>query len=138
MPFFDGFCFVLSMLNPCETNIFVLKLSEKWIKESEQFLKRMKEISSKEKKDRLEIINAILFTLNTLRRSVRGWRLWISNLAIMSQFTMDELKEIEKTLERQVQPIIEYDIEATKKWKDKLPQIRVPRRRRREEVGMYV
>ena len=48
---------------------------------------------------------------------------------------------MEEPLEKHVRPFIEYDIEATKKWKDKFPQIRVPRERRRgdEEIrGIYI
>ena len=48
---------------------------------------------------------------------------------------------MEGPLEKHVRPFIEYDIEATKKWKDKFPQIRVPRGRRRgdEEIrGIYI
>ena len=59
----------------------------------------------------------------------------------MSQFTLEELVEMEMTLEKQIQPFIEYDIEASKRWKDKFPQIRiVPGRVRGEEEGrgMYV
>jgi len=116
-----------------------MSLSERWIKESEQLLKKMKEYSSKGKKDRLEIVNSILLSLNLMERSLQGWKLWIRNLSLMSQFTLEELKEIEKALGKQIQPFIEYDIEATKKWKDKLPKIRVsPKRRRQENRGMYV
>ena len=116
-------------------------LSERWIKESEQLLRRMKALSSKEKRDRLEIINSILFALNIMERSVHGWKLWVGNLSLMSQFTLEELAEIEEALEKQVRPFIEYDVEATKRWKDKFPQIRVARRRRgegEETLGMYV
>ena len=59
----------------------------------------------------------------------------------MSQFTLEELVEMESTLEKQIQPFIEYDIEASKRWRDKFPQIQVvPRRVREEEEGrgMYV
>jgi hypothetical protein len=54
---------------------------------------------------------------------------------------LEELTEIEASLEKHVGPFIEYDIEATKRWKDKFPRIRVPRGRRRgdeETQGMYV
>jgi hypothetical protein len=59
----------------------------------------------------------------------------------MSQFTSEELEEIEKSLEKQIKAFIEYDIEASKKWRDKFPQIQIPLRREREKeegFGMYV
>jgi hypothetical protein len=118
-------------------------LSERWIGESEQLLRRMKELSSKEKRDRLEVINSLLFTLNILERSIQGWRAWIGNLSVMSQFSLEELTEIEQSLEKQTQGIIEYDVEATKKWIDKFPHVHIPERREpreegREDHGMYV
>jgi hypothetical protein len=119
----------------------VYLLSERWIKESEALLKRMKSLSSKEKRDRLEIINSILLALNILERSLHGWRFWVRNLSLISQFSQEELEEIEGTLEKHVRPFIEYDIKATKKWEDKFPQTRVPRGRRRrgeETRSIYI
>lgn len=120
-------------------------MSDRWIVESEQLLKRMKELSSKEKPDRLEIVNSILFNLDLLERSLHGWRLWVRNLSLMSQFTPEELEEIQTSLEKQIQTFIEYDIEASKKWKEKFPQMQlIPRREQEEEEshghghGMYV
>ncbi len=108
-------------------------MSDRWIDESEQLLRRMKELSSKGKRDRLEIVNAILFNLDMLERSLRGWRLWVRNLSLMSQFKAEELEEIEIALEKQIQTFIEYDIEASKKWKEKFPQMRIVPRREQEE-----
>lgn len=104
-------------------------LSEKWIKESKQLLERMKALASKEKRDRLDIINSLIFSLNILNRSVHGWRRWVRDLSLMSQFTLDDLVEIEEVLHKQIQSFIDYDIEATKKGRVKLPS-RVSRRRR--------
>jgi hypothetical protein len=118
-------------------------MSERWIKESEQLLRRMKTLSSKEQRDRLEIINSILFALTILERSLNGWKLWVRNLSLMSQFELDELMDIEKALGKQIQPFIEYDVEATKKWKSKFPQqvrrlVPRPRREAEESRGLYV
>ena len=101
----------------------------------------MNELSSKEKKDRLETINSIIFAINVLERSIRGWKHWIGNLTLMSQFTVEELTEIEEALNKQIQPFVEYDIESTKRWKDTFPQIPRPRRGAGEEEtrrGMFV
>jgi len=115
-------------------------LSERWVEESEQLLRRMKELSSKEKRDRLEIVSSILFSLDILERSLYGWRLWVRNLSLMTQFTTDELTEIGVALEKQIQPLVEYDIEASKKWMEKFPRVQAVPRRMREEEGrdMYV
>ena len=119
-------------------------MSERWIKERERLLKGMKELTSKKERDRLEIINSLLLTLNALERSVLGWRSWIGNLSIMSKFSLEELKEIDEALYKQAETVIEYDIEATKRWKDKIPPSRIARRRigrigeREETRGIYV
>ena len=114
-------------------------MSERWVKESEQLLKKMNELSSKEKKDRLETINSIIFALNILERSLRGWKRWVGNLSLMTEFTSEELGEIEQSLNKQIKPLVEYDVEVTKRWKDKFPQTRFVRRRRRarESESMY-
>ena len=59
--------------------------------------------------------------------------------------TGEELTEMEKALGKQVQSFIEYDIEASKRWRDKFPlpppPIRAITRRAREGEegqGMYV
>ncbi|UCH01670.1 MAG: DUF2153 family protein [Candidatus Bathyarchaeota archaeon] len=95
---------------------------------------RMKKLSSKAKKDRLEIISSILFALEILERSVYGWKSWISNLSLMSHFTLEELVEIDNTLEKLVRPFIENDIKVAQKWIDKFPQIKIiPKRKQKED-----
>lgn len=116
-------------------------MSERWVTESEALLRRMDALSSKEKRDRLEVINSILLSLNVLERSLGGWRFWVRNLSLMAHFSLEELAEIERTLEKHVRPFIEYDIEATERWKDKFPRIKVPRPKRRggnETRGIYI
>jgi len=115
-----------------------IKLSERWIKESEGLLKLMKELTSKKERDRLEVINSMLLSLNALERSVRGWRTWIRNLSIMSKFSLEELKGIDATLQKQAETIVEYDMESTERWTDKFPQMRIPPRTRERERGLYV
>ena len=103
-------------------------MSERWIKESEQLLRKMDELSLTENKDRLETIKSIIFAVTILERSIDGWKHWIGSLSLMSQFTLEELTEIEATLKKHIQSFVEYDIEATKKWQAKFPQIPRPRR----------
>ena len=116
-------------------------LSDRWIKESERLLKRMRDLTSKEKRDRLETINSILFIINVLDRSVNGWKLWVRNLSLMSQFSLEELQDVEDSLRKEAESFVGYDMAATKKWADKFPQVQVIRRQRRgeeENRGMYV
>ena len=114
-------------------------MSERWIKESEQMLKMMKELTSKKERDRLEVINSLRFSLTAIGRSVVGWRTWISNLSLMTRFSLEELKGIDDTLHKQAETIMQYDIEATKRVMDKFPRIKMPRRRTKErEQGIYV
>ena len=116
-------------------------MSEKWINQSKKLLKVIETLSSKKGKDRLETVNSMILTLNTLTQSVHGWRNWIQNLPLMSKFTEDELREMEEGLKKRVLAFIEYDIEVTKQHKDKLPKLILPKKRRtkREETkSIYV
>jgi hypothetical protein len=116
-------------------------MSERWIKDSERLLKRLKEIASKKHKDRLETIDSMLFSINTLERSLRNWKRWFRNLSVMSQFTQADLEDLEKVLRTRIQDFVEYDVEATKRWKHKLPRVRLrPQREqeRDEDRSMYV
>ena len=115
-------------------------MSDRWVEESEQLLKRIKALSVKEERDRLEVVGSMLFTLDVMERSLHGWKQWISNLSLMSQYTLEELVEMQRSLEKQIQPLIEYDIEASKKWMEKFSRVQsVPRRMGEEEGrGMYV
>jgi len=118
-----------------------IDLSDIWVEESEQLLKRMKALSAKEERDRLEVVSSMLFTLDVMDRSLNGWKQWIRNLSLMSQYTLEELVEMQRSLEKQIQPLIEYDIETSKKWMEKFPRVQVVSRRMREEEegrGMYV
>ena len=119
-------------------------MSDRWIDESEKLLKKLANLSSKEKRDRLEVVNTMLFALDLLERSLQGWRIWVRNLSIMSQFSLEELIDMEKELQKQSRSFIKYDIVASKKWKDKFPQIPLVRERKPEEEsrkdsgGIYV
>ena len=118
-----------------------IDLSDRWVEESEQLLKRMKALIAKEERDRLEVVGSMLFILDVMERSLDGWKQWVRNLSLMSQYPLEELVEMQRSLEKQIQPLIEYDIEASKRWSGKFPQVRVfPGRKREEEEsrGLYV
>lgn len=117
-----------------------IELSDQWINQSETVLKTMKTIITKKDKDRLEIINSMIFALTALDRSIHGWKHWIQNLDFMSGFTKEELQEMEKGLINTVRHFIEYDIDVTKMHDSKIPRIRVTPKRKKEEEssGIYV
>jgi hypothetical protein len=116
-------------------------MTEQWLGQSEDMLKRVEKLASEKDKDRLEIINSMIFALNVTNNSINGWRSWIQNLGFMSRFKEDELKEIEDGLLKLTRAFIEYDIEITKKHQDKLPRRRLSlskRKKQRDSRGMYV
>jgi hypothetical protein len=120
----------------------VVALSDRWITQSEKLLKAMEELSSKKGRDRLEIVNSMILALNTLDRSIHGWRSWVQSLRLMSKFTEEDLREMEEGLMRRIRAFVEYDIEVTKRHREKLPRITVSRGRREEGSetgrGIYV
>jgi hypothetical protein len=117
-----------------------MKLAEQWTNQSEKILHKLTTLTQEQDRDRLAIINALILALNVMDRSVQGWRKWIQNLNFMAQFSEDELKAIEQGFVKLVRSFIEYDIDITKQHEDKLPQMRLTRRRKRKkesEQGMY-
>ena len=99
-------------------------MSDQWIAQSDQLLKTLRELHSNPDKDRLEIITSMFFILNTLERSMKGWRSWIQNLGFMSRFSADEMSEIENGLFESAQAFIQYDMDVTKKYQDKMPTVK--------------
>jgi len=116
----------------------MIKLTERWITQSETLLKAMENLSLKKESDRLEIVNCMILTLNALDRSVQGWRSWIQSLLLMSRFNEDELREMKEGLVKRARAFVEYDIEVTKKHKDNIPRTTISRRKEREARSMYV
>lgn len=113
-------------------------MSEKWINQSEDILKLLKNLKTKKDKDRLEIINSLIFTLNAIDRSIHGWRGWVQNLGFMSNFTKDELTDLEEGLIKSTRSFIEYDIEITKKHMEKIPTIKFTEKRRKAKPEIDV
>jgi len=54
--------------------VYPIKLTERWIGQSENLLKTIEKLSTKKERDRLEIISSMILALNALDRSVHGWR----------------------------------------------------------------
>jgi hypothetical protein len=89
-------------------------LSERWIQVSEKILDQLKHSEVAKKKDRLEYVRTIRFTLSALQRSLLGWMQWVNNPDIMTRFTQEDLESINKKLSDFARSFIEYDLEATK------------------------
>ena len=106
-------------------------LAEQWIDQSRELLKTLKELGSR-KGDRLELVNDMMFALNSIDRSIHGWRSWIQNLEYMSKFSGDELREMRDGLLKESEGFIQFDTQVSEKHKDKFPGMPVMRRPRGE------
>ena len=73
-------------------------MSEQWLAQSERLLKSLRALREKQREDRLELITSMFFILNTVDRSMRGWRSWIQNLNFMARFSEAELRDAELNL----------------------------------------
>ena len=89
-------------------------MSERWIQVFEKILGQLKHSEEAKKKDRLEYVRTIRFTLSALQRSLLGWMQWVNNPDIMTRFTQEDLEMINKKLSKLARSFIEYDLEATK------------------------
>lgn len=89
-------------------------MSDRWIMDCSRALDRLRELSSKEDKDRLERLKSIKASLTFLNRSLSGWIRWANNPSAMANFSDEELEGMESQLSSIAESFIEYDIEATK------------------------
>jgi len=87
-------------------------MTGKWIQECERILKELKS-AKVEGQDRLDMVRMIRFTLFALQRSVTGWMEWANNPDIMAEFSLKELKGINKNLSELVCAFVEYDAKVT-------------------------
>jgi len=81
----------------------------------------------------LEYVRSIRFMLGALQRSIVGWMQWINNPDIMTRFSEEELREMNKRIAEFTQAFIKYDMEITKKGEEK--GLEVSRRARRGSRG---
>jgi len=88
-------------------------VSGRWVQECKKILDQIKKLEDVEGRDRLDMVRTIRFTLYALQRSVSGWMEWIDNPDIMATFSLEELKEIGKSLSKLTQSFIEYDCKIT-------------------------
>jgi len=92
-----------------------MQMAGKWVQDCERILETIKKSAEVEGKDRLDMVRLIRFTILALQRSVTGWMEWANNPDIMARFSLEELKEINKTLAELVCAFVEYDAKITGK-----------------------
>lgn len=90
-----------------------LSMAGKWTQDCERILNEIKKSAKVKGQDRLDMVRIIRFTLFALQRSVTGWMEWANNPDIMAKFSLEELKEINKTLAELVCAFVEYDAKIT-------------------------
>ena len=94
-------------------------LSEGWVQTCERLLEQMKQLSEKEGKDRLDLVQSMRFTLYALHRSLLGWMNWVNNPDIMAAFKKEELDEMTRKITEFTEAFLEYDVEVTQKGAEK-------------------
>lgn len=93
--------------------ILMMVMTGQWVQDCERILNEIKKAAKVEGQDRLDMVRVIRFTLLALQRSVTGWMEWASNPDVMTQFSLEELKEINKKLSELVCAFVEYDAKIT-------------------------
>ena len=88
-------------------------MAGKWAQDCERILDKIKKSAKVKGQDRLDMVRMIRFTLFALQRSVTGWMEWANNPDVMAKFSLEELKEINKTLSELVCAFVEYDAKIT-------------------------
>jgi len=88
-------------------------MAGKWAQDCERILDKIKKSAKVKGQDRLDMVRMIRFTLFALQRSVTGWMEWANNPDVMAKFSLEELKEINKTLSELVCTFVEYDAKIT-------------------------
>ena len=91
----------------------MIVMAGKWTQDCERILNEIKKSAKVEGQDRLDMVRMIRFTLFALQRSVTGWMEWANNPDVMAEFSLEELKEINKTLAELVCAFVEYDAKIT-------------------------
>ena len=95
-------------------------MERKWINDCQRILDEIKKAAKSEGQDRLDMVRTIRFTLLALQRSVTGWMQWADNPDVMAQFSLDELKEINRNLAELVCAFVDYDAKITGSQESKI------------------
>jgi len=94
-------------------------MSEKWITGCLNAIERINKLLSKENKDRLERLRSIKTSLVLMERSLSGLKKWVNNPATMSNFSEEELEDMEKNMSLIAKNFIRFDLESTKIGREK-------------------
>jgi hypothetical protein len=122
----------------------VIMMSDEWIEASKKILEQINKLSNKKDRDRLDLVQAMRFSLYALHRSLLGWMNWVNNPDIMASFKKEELDNMNQKIRKYVEKFLNYDIEATQKGAEKSIKIREARQikdgksRRRAEDPFYI
>jgi hypothetical protein len=112
----------------------------RWVSDCQRILDEIKKSAKAEGHDRLDMVRTIRFTILALQRSVTGWMQWADNPDVMAQFSLDELKEINRNLSELVCAFVDYDAKITGSQESKIEtKIRKETRKkqRREEEDIF-
>ncbi|MGD8505863.1 MAG: DUF2153 family protein [Candidatus Bathyarchaeota archaeon] len=107
-------------------------MAESWVQECKRILEHLGKLGDMEGKDRLDMVRRIRFIIFSLQRSVSGWIEWVENPDVMANFSLEDLKEINKNLTNLTQPFVEYDCEMTSRARRDLG-IKEPEPRREQK-----
>jgi hypothetical protein len=88
-------------------------MNQGWIERTQKTVDRLQKIKKKREMDRLEIITALRFCFGALSQSLGGWMQWVNSPEIMSQFSREELLEMNDKLIDMVIEFVEYDRDIT-------------------------
>lgn len=113
-------------------------MSEGWVQTCEELLERIRKFSVKEDKDRLDLVQSMMFSLYALHRSLLGWINWVNNPDVMATFKKEELDEMNKRITEFTESFIEYDLEATKIGVEKSLKVRKKVERREGAEAFYI
>lgn len=115
-------------------------MSGSWVRVSKRILDQLKKLNSTKDRDRLELVRSMRFALKALEMSLAGWKGWVSNPDIMTQFTKKEIEEMSKKLSDFTRTFIKYDIEMTKLGSEKglKEEKRVKKEKKEKERTPYV
>jgi len=116
-------------------------LGETGVQTCERLLERLRRLSEKKDKDRLDIVQSMRFALYALQRSLLGWVNWVNNPDIMASFSLQELEEMNKKITSFVEDFLKYDVEITQIGARKSLEAEKARRkssRRTPEEAFYV
>lgn len=111
----------------------ITALSERWIQVSEKILSQIKRLEEAKGRDRLELVRSMSYMLSVLQRSLLGWMQWVNNPDIMTRFTQEDLKKMNKKLSSFTRSFIEYDLEATRLGAQKGLKARKTLKKKKEE-----